>query len=291
MKLQLKFNLIFVLVIALGIVACAVFSRDFLEQQARQEVLNTGRLLMAQALAVRSYTAREITGLLQPHTASEFPPQAVPNYAAAEVLAGLHGQYPEFAYKEAARNPVNPRNRAAGWEVAIVDRFHATPGLGELIGERDTANGPSLYVAHPLRVTDSACLACHGSADAAPKSMLARYGADGGFGWKLGEVVGAQLVSVPMALPLERAQQSFRHFIGWLIGILVAVGVVLNAVVWWFVVRPVTRLSRIANRVSQGDLAAPEFPRGGSDEIGVLAESFARMRASVVQAMKMLEER
>jgi protein-histidine pros-kinase len=34
---------------------------------------------------------------------------------------------------------------------------------------------------------------------------------------------------------------------------------------------------------------APEFATGSRDEIGVLADSFARMRASVVQAMKMLE--
>jgi len=41
--------------------------------------------------------------------------------------------------------------------------------------------------------------------------------------------------------------------------------------------------------VSQGELTAAEFDSRSRDEIGVLAQSFARMRASVVQAMKMLE--
>jgi protein-histidine pros-kinase len=41
--------------------------------------------------------------------------------------------------------------------------------------------------------------------------------------------------------------------------------------------------------VSQGELDAPEFASKSRDEIGTLAESFARMRTSVVQAMKMLE--
>ena len=59
--------------------------------------------------------------------------------------------------------------------------------------------------------------------------------------------------------------------------------------IWLVVVRPVTLLSDLADRVSQGDLAAPEFPNQGRDEIAVLATSFSRMRASVVQAMKMLE--
>jgi protein-histidine pros-kinase len=51
----------------------------------------------------------------------------------------------------------------------------------------------------------------------------------------------------------------------------------------------VTQLSALADRVSQGDLAAPEFDIKSCDEIGTLAESFARMRTSVVQAMKMLD--
>jgi protein-histidine pros-kinase len=35
---------------------------------------------------------------------------------------------------------------------------------------------------------------------------------------------------------------------------------------------------------------APDFQARGKDEIGVLADSFNRMKKSVVQAMKMLEE-
>lgn len=289
MKLLLKFNLIFVLVMVLGVAVSATFSRSFLQEQARREVLDTGRLLIEQALAVRAYTSGQITRLLQPLMSADFLPQAVPSYSATEVLATVRTRYPEFAYKEATLNPTNPRDRADAWEADIVNAFRNAPELKELVGQRDTATGASLYLAHPLRITDGACLACHSSVEAAPKSMLARYGTANGFGWNFNEVVGAQVVSVPMALPMARAQQSLRLFLGWLIGVFVAVGVVLNALVWWFVVRPVTRLSALADRVSQGDLAAPEFAGGSGDEIGVLAQSFARMRASVVQAMKMLE--
>jgi protein-histidine pros-kinase len=41
--------------------------------------------------------------------------------------------------------------------------------------------------------------------------------------------------------------------------------------------------------VSLGELEIPEFQRKSRDEIGVLARSIARMRTSMVQAMKMLE--
>ena len=289
MKLLFKFNLIYALVMALGVAVSGWISRGFLQQQAVDEVLNNARLMMEQALAVRAYTSSQITPLLAPHMESEFLPQSVPSFSATEVLGKLRANHPEFGYKEATLNPTNPRDRANGWEVDIVQAFRNEAELKEHVGQRDTPTGRSLYVARPLRITDGACLRCHSSVEAAPRSMVAKYGPANGFGWQMNEVVGAQIVSVPMDVPLQRADNSFRLFVGSLIGVFLVLGVVLNLMIWWVVVRPVTRLSALADRVSQGELDAPEFTTGSRDEIGTLAQSFSRMRTSVVQAMKMLE--
>jgi HAMP domain-containing protein len=289
MKLLVKFNLIFVLVMALGVAVAGWISRGMLQEQARQEVLSTARLLMEKAVAVRGYTSNQITKLLATQMQYEFLPQSVPSYSAVEVLSTLRTKYPEYGYKEATLNPTNPRDRATGWEVDIVNSFRNDPELKEFVGERDTPTGRSLYVSRPLRITNPACLQCHSSVEAAPKTMVDKYGPANGFGWQLNEVIGAQVVSVPMALPLQKAQENFKLFVGALVGVFVVVGIVLNLMIWLVVVRPVTQLSALADRVSQGDLNAPEFTARSKDEIGVLAESFSRMRASVTQAMKMLE--
>jgi HAMP domain-containing protein len=289
MKLLLKFNLIFVLVMALGVGVSAYISRDLLQRHAQEEVLNSARQLMENALAVRNYTATQITKLLETQMKYEFLPQSVPSYSATEVLATLRTKYPEFSYKEATLNPTNPRDRADSWEVDIVNQFRNNAELKEFVGQRDTPAGRSLYVARPVRITNPQCLVCHSSVEAAPKTMVDKYGPANGFGWNLNEVVSAQIMSVPMELPLKRADQTFKVFVGSLIGVFVAVGIVLNLMIWFVVVRPVTQLSALADRVSQGDLEAPDFSRKSRDEIGVLADSFARMRASVVQAMKMLD--
>jgi HAMP domain-containing protein len=288
-KLLAKFNLIFVLVMALGVAVAGWISRGMLQEQARQEVLSTARLLMEKAIAVRGYTSNQITKLLATQMQYEFLTQSIPSYSAVEVLNALHSKYPEYAYKEATLNPTNPRDRAVGWEVDIVNSFRNNAELKEFVGERDTPTGRSLYVSRPLRITNPACLQCHSSVEAAPKTMVDKYGPANGFGWQLNEVVGAQVVSVPMDLPLQKAQANFKLFVGALIGVFVVVGIVLNLMIWLVVVRPVTQLSALADRVSQGDLNAPEFTVRGKDEISVLAESFSRMRASVTQAMKMLE--
>lgn len=289
MKLLVKFNLLYVLAMLLGIGSSGLIARNMLQDNAREEVLNSARLMMDKAVAVRGYTAKQITPLLDTQMKYEFLPQSVPSYSAVEVLSAVQAKHPEFAYKEATLNPTNPRDRAVGWEVDIVSQFRSNGELKEFVGERDTPMGRSLFISRPLRITDPACLRCHSSVEAAPKTMVDKYGPANGFGWTHNEVVGAQIMSVPMNLPLERADRSFKVFITALIGVFVAVGVLLNVAIWAFVVRPVTRLSALADRVSQGDLEAPEFTTGSSDEIGTLAQSFARMRASVVQAMKMLE--
>jgi protein-histidine pros-kinase len=252
-------------------------------------VLSGARLIMEQALAVRAYTSTQISTLLQDKMTVDFLPQSVPSYSATEVLATVRTKYPEYGYKEATLNPTNPRDRATGWEVDIVNSFRGDGNLKEVVGERDTPTGKSLYVARPLQIKDGACLVCHSSLEAAPKTLLARYGTANGFGWQLGEVVGAQVVSVPMALPLARAEHAYRFLVGSLLAVFLGVGLVLNLMIWLVVVRPVTQLSQLADRVSQGDLEAADFSTGSRDEIGTLAESFARMRASVVQAMKMLD--
>jgi HAMP domain-containing protein len=289
MKLLVKFNLIYVIVMAIGVGVSGYLTRTLLVKNAQEEVLSNARLLIDKANAVRNYTSSQITKLLATQMKYEFLPQSVPSYSAVEVLATLQKSYPDYLYKEATLNPTNPRDRAAGWEVDVVNQFRAKADLKEMVGLRDTPSGPSMYLAKPLRITNPACLQCHSSVEAAPRTMVDKYGPANGFGWNLNEVIGAQVISVPLALPMKRAESSFNVFIGSLIGVFVVVGIVLNLMIWLVVVRPVTLLSNLADRVSQGDLEAPDFPSGSGDEIAVLAQSFSRMRTSVVQAMKMLE--
>lgn len=288
MRLLIKFNLIFLLVFLAGLAGSAYVSRNLLRLNAQQEILEHARLTMEKAIAVRNYTSQQIGPLLKTQMLYTFLPQSVPAYSATEVLSQLAKVFPEYSYKEATLNPTNPRDRAVDWEADIVARFRSQADHKELIGERDTPLGRTLYIARPLRITNPACLECHDTVERAPKTLIDKYGQANGFGWKLNEVVGAQVVSVPMSVPLERADNTFRVFMTSLVGIFLAIGVALNLMLWALVIRPVTTLSHLADRVSMGEVGAPEFKARGRDEIGRLAESLTRMRRSLEQAMNML---
>jgi len=213
----------------------------------------------------------------------------VPAFGATEIMTLLRKKYPDYAYKEAALNPTNPRNRAVDWETDLITQFRTNKDAIELVGDRETPTGRAFYLARPLRVTAPSCLQCHSTVDAAPKTMLERYGPANGFGWVLNDVIGAQIIQVPTKVPLDRANQAFQVFMTSISVVFVSIGVVLNLMLWALVIRPIGKLSQFADRVSLGELDIPELKRKSRDEIGVLSRSIARMRTSMVQAMKMLE--
>jgi HAMP domain-containing protein/type II secretory pathway pseudopilin PulG len=288
LKLLFKFNLIFIVLFLLAIGGSGYVSWTLLQRNAREEVAENARLMMSVALAVRSYTTQQIKPLLKTQMIYTFLPQTIPAFSATEVLNELRKKYPNYGYKEALLNPTNPRDRAVDWEADIVNQFRnsSTP---ELYGLRDSSTGQSLYFARPLTINDGACLECHSTVDAAPKPMVDVYGPANGFGWKFHETVGAQVVSVPFEVAYGRAEKAFITFMGSLIAVLVVIGIILNVVLWWMFIRPVSKISSLADRISLGELEAPDLEIHSRDEIHTLAESLARMRKSLAQAMQMLE--
>lgn len=289
MGLRLKFNLILFLVFLAGFGVTGWISNELLQRNARDEIVRNAGLMMEAALAIRGYTVTQIRPNLEMQLMRVFLPQSVPAYAATEIINELRKKHPDYSYKEATLNPTNPRNRATDWEADIVQTFRNNPDRKELMGERDTPTGRSLYIARPIQVKNPACLACHSVPSAAPKSMRKLYGEANGFGWKHNEIVGAQVVSVPMSLPIENANRAFRTFMMLLAAVFAAVFFVLNLMLSWMIVRPIRRMSKAADGVSTGDFQIEEFSERGRDEIAVLGASFNRMRRSLQKAMQMIE--
>ncbi|HZV66491.1 MAG TPA: DUF3365 domain-containing protein [Telluria sp.] len=285
-----KFNLVFVTIFAVGFLAAGVVADSLLKASAREETIQNARLLLEAAKSVRGYTSKQIQPLLANQLKYEFHPQSVPSYSAVENMNTILKSYPDFSYKEATLNPTNLRDKATDWEVDIVQKLRKQPDLTEYSGERESPTGRSLYIARPLQIKDPACLACHTTAAMAPKTMVDIYGPNNGFGWQLNEVIGAQVISVPMAVPLARAKGIFRTFMLSLLGVFVVVFIALNVMVHLFVTRRITRLASVADEVSMGKFEAEEFDLKGNDELSALAQSFGRMRTSLASALKMLEE-
>lgn len=289
MTLLTRINLTLLTAFVAGVSISGAMAHHLLLEDARREGLATARLMMASATASRDYTKSEITPLLQQHPSAVFLPQLVPAYAATQTLDRLRKDRPEYTYREATLNPTNPADRATDWEADVVNGFRNDPSRTEVTGERMTAFGPSLYLAHPLRIASAECLACHSTAAVAPAPMVAKYGPTNGFGWKLNEAVGSQIVSVPLSAALAKADHAFYTFLATIIAVFVLVLLLLNVMLRLIVLRPIARMATLGDRVSSGDVTGAHFDASGNDEIAQLGRSFERMRRSLEKSLAMLD--
>jgi protein-histidine pros-kinase len=289
MKIQGKITLAMSAAFLVGLVLASIGAYIIVSRNAMEDSLQNARIMMEGATAIRTYTSESVSPLLQKQMKLEFLPYAIPSFAAQTNFRLVQRKLPEYSYREPTLNPTNVSDKATDWEENIINEFRDYPDSSELVTTRDTPAGPFLLLARPLKVGSERCLVCHSTAEKAPPTMTALYGTQNGFGWKLGEIVGAQVVSIPLAVPLERAHRTFLLFVAALAGTFIVVIILVDLLLRFIVVKPVKEISDMASEVSLGKLNTPELVSRSRDEIGSLAASFNRMRRSLQESLKMLE--
>ena len=290
MKLRTKFTLILAATFVVALLVTATISYRILYSNAQQEISERATLMLEAAKAMRTYTINHVKPLIPLSTNDEFHPETVPAFAAMRAFDLLREHHPDYTYREAALNPTNPGDRAVDWENDIISHFRNHEDSKEISGVRSTPSGEIMYIARPIQITQASCLDCHSTPERAPASLIKSYGSNNGFGWKMNEVVGAQVVAVPISVTLERARTTFLVFMGSLTAAAALAVLSLNYALRMMVVKPIAELSRLCDQVSKGDFSANDPDTSGDDEIASLAGSFIRMKISLQKAIRMLED-
>jgi HAMP domain-containing protein len=290
-SLSSKFSLLLLVVFIGAVVVSGVALANTLSGYTEQQTVSEAEILMQTMLSVRNYTTNQINPELKDRLKTElnFLPQTIPAYSAREVFEDFRktSKFKDYFYKEATLNPTNLRDKADAFEAKIVEEFRQNSALKEKHGYRNAAGGDLYYIARPLAVTKESCLECHSTPDVAPKSLIATYGSANGFGWKLNEIVGAQVLSVPARNVISSAQRSFISIMGV---VTIAFALTIFITNWFLkqaIIRPLNRIAKVANEVSTGNMDA-EFEAKSDDEIGTLVTAFNRMKTSLVLAIDML---
>jgi HAMP domain-containing protein len=290
MGLRLRFNLVLALCFLVGLGLSVVPFYQLSRREAIDQLQSQIDVLRAEALAVRRYTSDEIQPLLTDQSSVQFLPQTVPSFSAQTSFRNFRNSYPQFFYKEAALNPTNPADVANDWERELIETLRNRPELDKNVAFRNGEGGLQYTVTYPLAIKNENCLTCHSTPERAPPSMVALYGNNHGFGWKLNETIGAQIISVPMSAAEAAVWRNLALFVGISSMIFLVLILLVNALLSRYVIGPVKRMARTAEAVSMGDASIAEFDYVGSDEVASLSRSFNRMRRSLDSAMKMLDK-
>jgi diguanylate cyclase (GGDEF)-like protein len=258
-KTRLNIVLSLCAVAAVSVAATVMYFE--LRQRAVAEVSREANLHMEAAQALRRYTVEHVRPLLTGDS-SRFYPESVPSFSAVTAMRQLHEHYPGVNYREVALNPTNPANLATGVHADLVNDLRATQA-GSLQRQVTEADGEVLYLAKPLRVASAACLVCHSTPAAAPQAMRVVYGDEHGYGWQLNEVIGAQVVRVPMAVPLAQARQALWQFLLGASLTVLTVVLALNAMLRQVLLNPMTTHQSALRKEAREDALTGALNRRG----------------------------
>ena len=295
LKLAPRFTLLLSLVFISAIIITGAILSQAVQYKAKTEVADQGRLLMAMMISVRDYTSKNINPLLKSRLETEpkFIPETVPAFSATAVFNNLlqNPNYKEFLYKEAVINPTNIRDKADKFEIKIIDRFRNQSDIKEVSDFRNMSGKQFFYTTRPIVIKNESCLRCHSTPEVAPKSQLASYGPKNGFGWRLNDIVGVQIVYVPSEEVFSIAHRYLSLVMGIFIGIFALVILLINLLLKRTVVQPIRPMARLAQKISDEQFSADrneeteieslEKVAKKSDELGQLARLFQQMAYAI----------
>lgn len=291
MKLETRFNLIITTCLIFGLSISGVLFYQLQIRQAEDTLLHDASLMLGYGQAVRNYTIEEVMPALKHHMADEkFLPQVVPSYAAHTTINKLRDQFPEYTYREVALNPTNQADRGNAWEVGIIQTFRDYPDLQQLSGKNAVRDSLNYYLARPIRITDGACLSCHGDSGAAPENMKKIYGANHGFGWKMDEIVGARIVTVPADLAFRMANNNLVLMLVSLSCIFLLTHAVFNFIFRRYVTRPLEVITSTTEDASLNKSTILERNIKSVGQILVLETAIRRLRRSLDKAIDLIEK-
>ena len=193
-----------VIMLVLGTFFAIIISMN-LRHQLVTDIGLKASLVLTQAEAIQAYV-REV---LRPAMYGQLPPDGFvleamsSTYVTRRIMNGIDVRGDPFRYRRVAVGARNPDSEADAFERGLMARFAKDPALSRL-EEMTSRDGEEVYVAaRPVRL-DGTCLHCHGDPADAPKALLARYGVGRGFGRHPGELVGLDVVTIPVSGPLSQ---------------------------------------------------------------------------------------
>jgi signal transduction histidine kinase len=273
LQTKLTARLLFVL-LALGLLF--TFSLNYyLRALMEKNVADTTRLIFSNLLAVQTYVRQT----LRPVMVESLPPGAFviegmsTSYVTRKVMSDLNMARDRFTYRRVALDPRNPAYGPDPIEGELIATFQRTPGE-QMVTRFLTVGGEEFYLAARPVVFEQSCLACHGRPEDAPAVLLARYGAERGFGRQAGEIGGLDMLLVPV----EHERAAIRQVtIGFVVVFVTGTLVILGLTHFFFdriMIQNIGRMGAMLRRrfPEEAGTSLRDLPRSGDEIEGMMAD-------------------
>jgi methyl-accepting chemotaxis protein len=291
MGMRSKFVLMMGVLGLVALILIGVASYVFGKKNAMDEAKSKGELIANYIFSSRKYFYDYQRPLINEVIEQDrFYPELMSEFVIASATWEIFKKnLPGYEFKQATINPLQPANTADQDEARIINAFRDKPGMKQQEGVLTRDGNEFYFLAKPIQVEAKTCLHCHGDPQDAPKDQVQIYGIKTGYYWKVGEIVGVDMVYIPIRQAMAVARQTAAVIMvmggGILLLALLGVWVFLNA----RIVAPILRLHKRTEEISLGkDLDKEIDLASAEDELGALALAIDRLRISM---HKMLSRR
>jgi HAMP domain-containing protein len=286
--LRSKFNIALIFIMILSVTGSFLFSSYILQKGAEKRVTNEARFLLNTMEASRSFTSKVVKPVLYKELNGKFIVEAMSSsFGARNIFERLHEKYPDYYFKHASLKPRNIVNMADKFETDIINqKFRSDLNFTEWKGYREV-NGNREYVIMKPIIAEERCMRCHSTPEIAPEEIIQRYGSLDGFGIRVGDVMGALTISVPVAAIFDEARHNSIIFNIIVLLCFILLILIINVFFVQIVIKPIRKLSEVVREISIGKTNI-RLDDTGNDEIGTLSRGIERMRRSINLAMNRL---
>ena len=239
-------------------VALQAHTKQLLVAEAREKA----QLMLAHTEAIQRYVREVLRPAVSKRIeADDFIIEAMStSFVTRHVLQNITEDAMPFVFRRVAKNARNPEFEVTTAEEVLFNRFLADPKLTRIEEVIDQGDAGRLLIARPVRFTAD-CLRCHGLPENAPAVLLQMYGSQRGFYRQEKELVGLEVVSVPLYTASGPASRSTTMFAIWFVSGMVLLLVVIQGYFNRLVVHNLRRVGSILQRVffreGGGELLAP----------------------------------
>ena len=269
-----------------------------MKQDALREAHDKSRMLLDHNLAVHSYLNKELKpAVFRLSDAYRLRDYFDPTWMSSTFAVRGINKYSttlrdeQYYYKECAINARSPENEADAYERSFIEELNRKPDLIERSEVRMLEGKPYFVVMRRGESMEDPCLQCHSVSRAAPAGLVEIYGPVRSFNRKVGEVVSAVSIRIPLDAAYGNAKQVAAIVSTVLVALLLGVFMVQLWISNRMVFAPLERIREKAAQISNDELRLGEqIPEPAGQELREVTTAFNRMSSTLRNDREHLEE-
>jgi PAS domain S-box-containing protein len=266
LSVNTKYNIISSLLLMALFMALAYNNYRREQSLILKGAIDNARTISRQIIETRDYLSKSVTS--EPEHNENLIPQVAATRVAQQLTRGSN-----YYVRQVSLRYRNPDNRPDNFESTQLTAFRDVKAA-ETWQVTVEKGRESLRYLLPM-VSDESCLTCHGSYETAPDFIQRRFPRGHfSYGYKVGEVIGAVSVSVPMEGLYRQIGANLKRDIIY-DGLVLMVFVLISG---WIIRRtiltPVKTVAASIAEVAHSGNFSERLEQRGEDEIGALIGSF-----------------